>query len=378
MVASVRTDEQQQPSESSPQIRVLALVPNLLGFAPGQRSSIEAWIPILSDAGVHVNFSPFESEDLHSVIYERGHYVSKATEMFKSYARRIQEVPRGARNHDAVLIYREAALIGPAVIERLINKLNVPIIYQLDDPLYVPYRSQFNSYLSYLKFFGKIKHICRLANVVIVNSTPIREFASQYNNNVWQIPSLVDTSRYTPVAKPDSREPVCVGWSGSPSTAVNLSVVAEPLRQLKARVDHRLFFIGSTDIDLPGIDFTAKPWEARTEVEDLQRLDIGLVPLPVNEWNQRKFFMKIAQYMALGIPPVSTPMGSALEDIDHGVNGFLAATDDQWVDHLETLVRDHALRRTMSENALRTARERFSVEANAPKIVDAFRSATRT
>ena len=79
-------------------------------------------------------------------------------------------------------------------------------------------------------------------------------------------------------------------------------------------------------------------------MSDLEQLDIGLVPLPDNEWNRRKFNLKVAQYMALGIVPVATPLGSNPEVIEHGLDGFLASTPGEWTTHLETLVRDGALR----------------------------------
>ena len=50
-----------------------------------------------------------------------------------------------------------------------------------------------------------------------------------------------------------------------------------------------------------------------------------------------KFNFKLAQYMALGIPSVCTPVGSTLEIIDHGITGFLAATSGDWVGYLEAL-----------------------------------------
>jgi len=104
-------------------------------------------------------------------------------------------------------------------------------------------------------------------------------------------------------------------------------------------------------------------------------MQVGMIPLPVNEWNKRKFYMKTAQYMALGIPPVCTPMGSNPEVIEHGRTGFLADTKEEWVEYLSRLVRDSDLRRSMAERAARVARERFSLEANAPKVIEAFRAA---
>jgi glycosyltransferase involved in cell wall biosynthesis len=353
---------------------VLALVPNLLDVSPGQRSSVELWERPLAAAGIDLTFLPFESPALHDSLYgsppRRGR---RAVEMVKSYGRRFRDVA-DVEEYDAVLVYREAALVGPAVFERLVARRRVPIIYQLDDPLQVPYTSPYTGKLSYLKFFGKVRSICRMATTVIVNSSPLRAFAAEHNDNVWQVPSLVDTNVYSyrPRAETDD---VCVGWSGSPTTVNNVQLVAEALRVIQHDTDCRIKLIGSAAVGIPGVDATAQPWRRETEVDDLREFDVGLVPIPDVPWNHYKFFMKLAQYMALGIPPVATPMGSVVEDVEHGVNGFIAESTSEWVDAVETLVRDPALRRRMSEAAAQTAAARFSLAANGPKIVDAFRSA---
>ena len=104
-------------------------------------------------------------------------------------------------------------------------------------------------------------------------------------------------------------------------------------------------------------------------------MQIGLVPLPDNEWNKHKFIMKTAQYMALGIVPVGTPMASNTEVIRHGENGFLAATDDEWFEYLTILVKDSELRNKMSTAAVEDARTKYSLEANTSKIISAFKAA---
>src|SRR5688500_11966898 len=354
-------------------MEVLTLIPNRYGFAPGQRGSIELWEQVLKPEGVNLHWAPFETERLREILYKPGHTFEKAAEMMRGYVERVKLLKR-LEDYDAVFVYREAALLGPAFLEKRIARRK-PIIYQLDDPLYVPYRSPSNGYLSYLKFFGKIADIIRMSKVVIVNSSHIREFASQFNRNIWQVPSIVDTNRYVYEPEPEGLERVTVGWSGSPTTVKNIQVVANALRMLQERVDCGVHLIGGTEFDLPGVRHTAQKWSAETEVEDLRRMQVGMIPLPVNEWNKRKFYMKTAQYMALGIPPVCTPMGSNPEVIEEGKTGFLAATDEEWVERLSLLVRDGDLRREMSRRAARVARERFSLEANAPKVVEAFRAA---
>jgi glycosyltransferase involved in cell wall biosynthesis len=357
-------------------MEVLALIPNQYGHAPGQRSSIELWESVLAPVGINIHYAPFETKRLHEVLYSPGHYATKVGEMVRAYIERIKLLG-DLKRFDAVFVYREAALLGPAFLEKMVARRGLPIIYQLDDPLFVPYTSPSNGYLSYLKFFGKISEICRLAKVVMVNSTQIREYVSQYNQNIWQVPSVVDTSHY--VFRPESleKEPdeVCIGWSGSPTTIGNIRVIAPALRKLAERVPHRVHLIGGTEFDLPGVPYVAQKWSADTEVEDLRKMQVGMVPLPVNEWNKRKFYMKTAQYMALGIPTVATPLGSNPEVIQHGVTGFLANSEDEWIEYLSLLIRDHKLRVGMSHAAAQAAQEKYSLGSNTPKIIEAFRAA---
>ncbi len=353
--------------------KVLALVPNLKGHAPGQRGSIELWERPLGDAGIELVYAPFESEKLRRILYSSGRHLQKASEMIKAYLTRIRLLDE-LDSYDAVFVYREAALIGPAFLEKRIAKKK-PIIYQLDDPLFVPYRSPSNGYLSYLKFFGKIKEIIKMSKVVIVNSTHIGEFAKQFNGNIWQIPSIVDTQKFTFHAFPERPERVCIGWSGSPTTVRNIKLIERPLQEVSRLSACDIHLIGGEDFGLRDVRHTAQKWNSESEVEDLRRMQIGLVPLPDNPWNPYKFIMKTAQYMALGIVPVGTPMASNPEVISHGVNGFLASTDSEWVEYLTILLQDHEMRNEMSRLGAIEARAKYNLEANRDKIVSAFRAA---
>ena len=343
-------------------------------MSPGQRSSIELWEKVLEPAGIVMHHSPFETERLRRVIYGKGRSAAKAGEMLRAYGRRLRSL-HSIDDYDAVLVYREAAMIGPALIERLVARRGKPIIYQLDDPLYVPYRSPFSGYFSYLKFFGKVAQICKISKVVIVNSSHHRAFAEQYNDNVWQIPSVVDADVYRPMPRPAPDGRVTLGWSGSASTVANLAVIEEPVRELARRHSVVLHLVGVDSPPFPGVETTLKPWRAETEVDDLRQIDVGLLPLPVNEWTKRKFYLKLVQYMALGIPAVCTPLGSNPEVVRHGETGFLADSHEEWIERLETLARDAELRGRMGERAAHVARERFTLQANAERIVGAFRAA---
>jgi len=359
-------------------MRVLVLTPYPYGTTAGPRSSFELWERVLLEAGIALDYEVFETDRLHEILYAPDRTTEKAREMARAYSRFVPAVLRRVSEYDAVLVNREATLVGPAVLERWVARRGKPLIYQLDDPLYIPYRSPSNGWMSYLKCFGKVATLCRVSSVVIANSPSHVAFARRHNANVWEIPSVVDAGVYNgwkPSAANDGR--VCIGWSGSPSTVGNLQMIRAPLTQLSRREDVDVLLIGARDFEMPEVRHTGIEWRAATEVEDLRRLKVGLLPLPQTPWTPHKFYLKLVQYMALGIPAVATPLGSNRVVLEDGKTGFLAGDDAAWRESVTRLVEDGDLRERMGRRGAEVARDRFTLQANAEKIVAAFRSAWR-
>jgi glycosyltransferase involved in cell wall biosynthesis len=84
--------------------------------------------------------------------------------------------------------------------------------------------------------------------------------------------------------------------------------------------------------------------------------------------------MKALQYMATGRPVVIAPVGMNRDLVKHGENGFLASTDDEWVDALTRLADSPDLRRRMGGAGRRTVEDHYSGEAVAAKFAEAIRS----
>jgi glycosyltransferase involved in cell wall biosynthesis len=355
-------------------VRVLVLTPYPYGTAPGPRSSFELWERVLAPAGIELRYAVFESERLHEIIYRPGETTAKALEMARCYRRLIGRI-RHAGEYDAVLVNREAALIGPAVIEEALARRGVPLIYLLDDPMYIRYRSPANGRMSYLKCFSKFGRLCRIASVVIANSAGNRAFAAARNANVWEIPSVVDGDVYDGYRSPSTNGRVGIGWTGSTTTSPNLAMIAAPLRALAGRADVHLSLIGAHDLEPLGLDAHATPWRAESEVDDLRTLQVGLLPVPDSPWAPNKFFLKLVQYMALGIVPVATPAGDNARVISHGETGFLVDSEHAWTDTVERLIGDRELRERVGAAAAVRAAERYTLQANADRIVAAFRTA---
>jgi glycosyltransferase involved in cell wall biosynthesis len=89
---------------------------------------------------------------------------------------------------------------------------------------------------------------------------------------------------------------------------------------------------------------------------------IGIMPLPNDEWTKGKCGLKGLQYMALGIPALMSPVGVNTEIVQAGINGFLPATEDEWVADLSTLIENSELRNKIGEAGKQTVANKYSVK----------------
>ena len=133
---------------------------------------------------------------------------------------------------------------------------------------------------------------------------------------------------------------------------------------LSEEIDFRLKVIGDPDFEIEGLEVIATAWNESAEVKELQDIDIGLYPLPDDDWVLGKSGLKALQYMALGIPTVATRIGANTRIIRDGVNGFLVNDPGGWKAAILELAADPELRRRVGLEAARTVVERFSVRAN--------------
>lgn len=345
-------------------VRVLGLVPYPIGRAPGQRYRIEQWAPLLRQEGIELTLSPFLSRRGMDVLYERGYLAAKVRETIRGYFRRFAETLRSSPA-DVIFVYREAALLGPAWLERLLA-LRARLVFDFDDAIYLADTSSANAWSRLLKPRTKAATICRLARHVTVGNEFLATFARKHASDVTVVPSTIDTDLYQVCPRPRNRVPV-VGWTGSVTTVSHLTAVHAALRRLRARHEFELRVIG-VNTRMDGLAVRNLPWQAETEVNDLRVLDVGLMPLPEDEWSRGKCGMKALQYMALGIPPVVSPVGANAAIVRDGINGFYARTEDEWVDRIALLLEDEPLRRSLGQEARRTVEESFSARTHARRV----------
>lgn len=357
-------------------MRVLAVVPSLYDTSPGQRFRIEQWEPILHESGVEITYAPFETAELKAVLHQGGHVLDKIKAVSKNMKKRRDELASLDR-FDLVYVFREAALLGLPWFERTIARSGVPMVFDFDDAVFHSYKSPSNGYLSYLKFPGKTSEIARISTHIMAGNEYLADYSRAYNQNVTIVPTTIDTDTYLVPEGKGEIEPdvVTIGWSGSFSTIQHLDTIRDIFQQLARDEKFRLRVIGTPAYEIPGVEVDAIPWRSETETEDLSAIDIGVMPLPDDNWSKGKCGLKALQYMALGIPAICSPVGVNSTIINNGVNGFLAGGPEEWINTLKRLIHSAELRRRTGLAGRETVEKEYSARAIAPRVFEIFRSA---
>jgi glycosyltransferase involved in cell wall biosynthesis len=358
-----------------PRLRLLALSP-IPEEGAGCRFRIVQYIPALEAAGFDVTLSTLFTRDFFRLVYRPGRYLSKSLGFLRLAARQLASLTTVSR-YDLILLYREVLPIGPAIVERLLGaRRRPPIVFDFDDAIFLPNVSDANRLIAALKMPTKVSTIVRSSDRVIAGNSYLADYARRFNTDVVTIPTSVDTARFAPKDSRPAGAPsrLTVGWIGSPTTAHYLSSLAEVVARVAATRPFVLRVSGADrTVAFAGVDVENLPWSLDREVALFNTCDIGVYPLPDDEWARGKCGFKAIQFMACGVPVVASPVGVNREIIQDGVNGFLAATPLEWADKLDRLLGDHELRQRFGEAGRRTVEERYSVEVNGPKLGAALR-----
>ncbi len=352
--------------------RILYIVPHRPNRSPGQRFRCEHFIPILQKNGYEITYSNILSAWDDRYFYKKGKYVAKAFIFCKSFVHRCFDVLRASR-YDAIFIYREAFMVGTTIFEKGLAKSKTPIIFDFDDSIWIQDISDGNQNLAWMKNASKTDVIIQLSKMVIVGNQYLANHAKLFSNNVQIIPTTIDTNYHKPQTK-ETHQTICIGWTGSETTIRHFKLIIPVLKQLKEKYGDKVHFIQISNVlyDVPEIELESVLWNAETEVSDLQRIDIGIMPLPDDEWAKGKCGFKGLQYMAMEIPTIMSPVGVNTEIIEDGVNGFFATSEQEWFSVLCRLIDDAQLRNEIGKKGRQTVVERYSIDSQKEKYLSLF------
>tara|TARA_B100000315_G_scaffold248750_1_gene278966 strand:- start:192 stop:1280 length:1089 start_codon:yes stop_codon:yes gene_type:complete len=350
--------------------RILFLALHRPGRSPSQRFRFEQYIGFLRESGFTCDFFYLITEKDDPVFYGKGNFASKFRILLKSIKQRWREV-KLSNSYDLVYIQRECFMLGTSLFERLFARKS-KMIFDFDDSIWLANISEGNQKFIFLKNSNKTKDIIRASNMVFAGNNYLATYARQFNSNVKVVPTTIDTDQYVRDYNPEGR--ICIGWSGSVSTIEHFEYAIPFLTKIKEKYGGQVIFkvIGDESYRNKELGIVGLPWRIEEEVKELSSFDIGIMPLPDDDWARGKCGLKGLQYMALETATVMSPVGVNSEIICSGENGFLADSVEDWVNKLSELIENESLRKNFGEEGRKTVMMKYSVKALSDKYVDYF------
>lgn len=356
--------------------RILFIVPYPLKESPSQRFRFEQYFKILENAGFEFETQSFLDSQNWQVFFKPGNLKTKVWALIKGFAKRVLIILK-APKYDFVFIHREATPAGPPWFEWFIAcVLRKKILYDFDDAIWSTDRTDESRLLRWMKWRSKVESLCKWSYKVSCGNQYLQQYALQFNKNSFINPTTIDIDyvecKANAQARVERNNGLTIGWTGSHSTLKYLNQLNNVFVQLLAQHPHLNFTIIANKKPDLNFKFTFLHWNVLTEVEDLLSFDIGIMPLPDDEWSKGKCGFKILQYMALGIPSVASPVGVNTQIIQDGLNGFLCRDKSEWYQKLTKLVEDPKLRLQLSAAGHRTVLENYSVRSNTSNFLKLF------
>lgn len=344
--------------------KILFIANHRLGRSPGQRFRFEQYIPFLEANGYDCELSYFISAEDDKLLYQPKKWIDKAKLARKAWDIRKKDLAK-ADEFDIIFIYREALLTRSTRFERLFSKTTAQLIFDFDDAIWLPNVSAANRSLQFLKNPSKINKVLPLVDLVIAGNQYLAEYAEGFNEHVKVIPTTIDLSYHQTTSVSSTHKPICIGWTGTQTTIKYLDQLKAVFKELDEKYGESIKFkvICDTPWDFDEVEVENVKWSKQDEIEQLDEIDIGIMPLSDDDWSKGKCGFKALQFMALKKAVVLSPVGVNAEIVADGVNGFWAKSREDWLRSLSLLIEEKKVRKELGEKGFQTVKEKYSVDS---------------
>lgn len=361
-------------------MKVFFFTPYPNGQSPSQRFRFEQYLLLLKENYALRQWS-FLPLGRWRAFYSQGLLLQKCGLLIGGFASRLVQLFQ-LRRETHIFIHREITPIGPPIFEWIIAIImRKKIIYDFDDAIWLTDKINESKIESILRWRSKVSAICAWSYKVSCGNEYLASYARQFNTNVIVNPTTIETENlHNPTlydkaylkTQNQITGPV-IGWTGSHSTLKYLEVlypVFLQLQHLHPQVTLLVIADRPPNLELKNLIF--KKWTKETEVADLMLADIGIMPLPCDEWTRGKCGFKALQYLALQIPCVASPVGINRTIVKDNETGFLANSDEQWLSCLDRLIKSEALQKEMGLAGRQFVEKHYSVKANTTNFLSLF------
>ncbi|AWJ93513.1 glycosyl transferase, group 1 (plasmid) [Azospirillum baldaniorum] len=341
---------------------------------PSSRLRHYQFMPALERAGMSVETMPLLSDSYLEALYAgRPRPFRSVAQGYLDRVRRFCDT----RSFDLLWIEKEVLPWLPYGGESALLNAAPPYVLDFDDAWF--HRYDLSRWWPVRRLLGdKLDRLMRRAALVTVGNGYLAGRAESAGaRHVEILPTVVDLDHYPVPSPTEPSRPMVVGWIGSPITEHYLDLIAGPLRDVMETEGVRISLVGASPAALGALRPDRYLWEEETESRRIAGFDVGVMPLSDTPWERGKCGYKLIQYMACGKPVVASPVGMNRDIVEHGVNGFLATTPEDWTMALGRLAADPDLRRRMGTAGRARVEALYSLDRMAPRLVDLLQAARR-
>jgi len=338
------------------------------------RYRVFQYLPHLEKLGVQVEVQSFMDASMYRLSLGPGRTRAKIAATVKATLRRLW-ILRNWRFYHALYLQRELLPFGGPVVERWLKRRGVVLLFDYDDALFIKKPSRYNRIATALRSGDKTRALFRLVDCVVAGNSWLRDAATAAGaQRAVTLEVAEDTGRIPMHAPHTNERAVTIGWLGSPSTVKYLRGIEPVLQEIARRYPLvRWELMGGHDFQMDGVDWRISEWSLEGELEALARFDIGLMPLPPEDWARGKSGGKARTYMAAGVVPIVSAIGYNLELIRHGETGFLCETPQDWDHALCQAIEDAGLRQRVALAARAEVEQRFDPAGIAAEMARLLR-----
>lgn len=298
--------------------------------------------------------------------------LSKTISAFYSYVKRIVKIIQ-LNNDGFVCIEYELFPFMPTFFERLLKVKGIKYVVEYDDAIFHKYDSPNNILVKFL-LQNKIPWVIKNASLVITGSPYLTAYCKKLNGDVIEIPTSLSVKVYNSPKKNISSNEIVIGWIGSFTTSENILSILPALREVASKIPCKIHLVGfnkKLEPHLYGLPYKIIEWTSQDEVIQLSNFDIGIMPLTDTPFNRGKCGFKLIQYMAMGLPTISTPLEANLKINRTGKN-LHADTNREWVDAVVQFYNNQAYFASVGAENYEIFKTYYSIEANFQILLNAY------
>jgi len=273
------------------------------------------------------------------------------------------------RDYDVVFVQRHRLRNLPRLLARLRARR---LVFDFDDS--IMYRNSESPSPHSASRMSTFKRMVSICHGIIVGNSYLQEQTTPHTDApVAVIPTPIEMGQGESGTRIRDHETVTIGWIGAHGSIHYLKRLGPVWDRLFDRDPRlRLKIVCDTFFGLDRMPVIEKPWSAEDENDDLASFDIGVMPLLDDPWSRGKCGLKVLQYLAACVPVVATPVGINRDIVTHGVEGYWAGTEEEWMEGILALAADPDLRTRMGEAGRRKVQAEYSVEALYPSFLKAL------